>query len=427
MNCIIPGLNLKVFARALQALAKVGDDLYMEASKEKLCLIALNLRKTVCVRYYLLESYFSSYEIDENELSEHSESIFCKIHMKIFLPLFKGVHLDKKLEFVKLEYENNNDLIIVKMKYKCDDIVMIHKLRLMEAESLTIGVCSDLGSSNVITTSSLYSQLLNTFSTSDDEITLEISRDKVLVRNYCVGAPLRPKSVRSQVNLNGSEFTVFQIEDETTINFSLKPFRTAIQFAEAFNLNIGLNFEKGGKPLAIVMKNPTFEVNFIVATLNPYSDAQSTMTASSIPAKITQLNKNIENITTEDREALKNENWDDMEIDTNKIPLETCMITKKGSFHEIVTKAKQKIRNATSKLGTESSTNSFSKKQGDKRNKIFELPLKSHLNEDVDDIIPLSPESPKTKKAKLVFGRCFESTFSRKNLGEILAPNSDSE
>ncbi|KAG5887078.1 hypothetical protein JTB14_018248 [Gonioctena quinquepunctata] len=425
MNCIIPGLNLKVFAKALQALAKVGDDLFLEASIEKLCLVALNLRKTVCVRYYFLESYFSSYEVDETELNGN-QSIFCKIHMKVLLPLFKGIHLEKKLEYVKLEYENNSDQIIFKMKYKCDDIVMVHKLRLMDAESLTIGIRPDLGSSNIVTTSILYNQLLSTFSNTDDEITFEISSQKVLVRNYCVGAPLRPKSVRSQVNLNGSEFTIFQINEETTINFSLKPFRTAIQFAEGFNLNISLNFEKGGKPLTIVMKNPTFEVNFIIATLNPYNDAQSTMTSSSIPAKITQLNKDTPNITTNDQQVLQNVDWDDMKMENSELNTQSSKNKgKRRDFQKIVQNSKR--NGSSNKTENNSSNDSCNRKGSLKKNKIFELPTEDPSDEVSNEIIPRSPESPRTKKAKLVFGRCFESTFSRNNLGEVLAPNSDSE
>ncbi|CAH1155500.1 unnamed protein product [Phaedon cochleariae] len=411
MNCIIPGLNLKVFARALQALAKVGDDLYIESSQEKLSLVALNGRKTVCVRCHLLDNFFSSYEVDNDQLSQQTQTLFCKMHLKTLLPLFKGQHLEKKLEFVKIEYEKLSDVIVFKMKYKCDDIIMVHKLRLMEAESLSIGIRTDLGSNNIVSSSAFYNNLLNTFSSSDDEITFEILKDKVVVRNYCVGAPVRPKSVRSHVNINGSEFIIFQTNEETTINFSLKPFRTAMQFAEAFNLNIDLNFEKGGRPLSIIMKNPTFEVNFIVATLNPYNDLQSTMTSSSIPAKITQLHKG--NITQEDRDALENENWNDMDMETPK-----KKSSKKDIFMQTIKKAKQ--RDTTLKKIPENGK----QVETPKSNKVCEVPM-DYL--EFNDVIARSPESPKTKRAKLVFGRCFESTFSRNNLGEVLAPNSDSE
>lgn len=92
-----------VVAKGLHALAKVGDDLYIEARKDKLCLVSLNLRKTVCVQFYLLDSFFSSYETDHSDTNKDDDAIACKIHMKTLLPLFKGTHLDKKVGMLSIE------------------------------------------------------------------------------------------------------------------------------------------------------------------------------------------------------------------------------------------------------------------------------------------------------------------------------------
>lgn len=404
MNCIIPGPNLKIFAKALQALAKIGDDLYVEATKEQVSLITLNLRKTVCVHFNLLDIFFSNYEVDITQIDDKSEGVSCKIHMKTLLPLFKGTHLEKKLDYVKLEYDNNSDFIIFKMKYKSDDILMTHHLHLIEPEKLTIDISPDSGCNNIVTTSTFFNQLLNMFSNSDDEILFEITKEKAVIRNYYVGAPVRSKSVRSQVSPNGSEFSVFRINLETTINFSLKPFRTAIQFAEGFNLNISLNFEQGGKPLCVVMKNPTFGMNFMIATINPHNENQSIAT-SSIPARITGVNNEIANITADDREVLLNENWDDFSLDT----VADGKITNKRSkktfpFRELLDSTKQNSRNCDNNK----SSNVSSKNSADA----------AALN---------SLESNTRERAKIVFGRCFESTFSRAQLGDVLVSNSDSE
>lgn len=73
------------------------------------------------------------------------------------------------------------------MKYKCDDIVMVHKLRLMDTETLTIGVVTNSGCNNVSASSSFYNQLLAMFNVTDDEVTFEITPAKVVARNYCLG------------------------------------------------------------------------------------------------------------------------------------------------------------------------------------------------------------------------------------------------
>ncbi|VEN44472.1 unnamed protein product [Callosobruchus maculatus] len=412
MNCIIPGQNIKILSKALHALAKVGDELFIEARSEKVVLISLNLRKTVCVKYYFLDSFFSSYVVDDNALNDQNEAVTCKIHMKTILPLFKGIHLDKKLDYIKLLYEANSDKITLKMKYKCDDIVMIHNLNLMDPAMLTIDVQPDSGCNNILTTSTCYTQLLGMFSTTDDEITLEISKNKMVARNYCTGAPVKPKHVRSQVNFNGSEFSIFQINAETTVNFSLKPFRTAIQFAEGLSMNIGLNFDKGGRPLAIIMKNPTFEVLFIVATLNPYSDLHSTMSTGSIPAKITQLNGEQLNLSQEDRDALMNENWDDFDVEERNSTKGKSR-KRNNKFMDIVEKAKSKSNPSSREVS-----------RGGNEENHPEAPRM-----EVDEVMEASQRSlsPVAKKAKLVFRRCLEATFRPNCLGDVIAPNSDSE
>ncbi|KAJ3618125.1 hypothetical protein MTP99_006153 [Tenebrio molitor] len=278
MECIVPGNNMKVLGKALQALSKIGDELYMEAKSDRLSLITLNSSKTVCARFHFFETFFSSYEVNPDDLSAAgNETITCKVHMKIFLPLFKG-NLEKKLDYFKFEYTTDSDLIVYGGEWS-------------------------RGSS------SFYNQLLAMFSISDDELTFEITPAKVVARNYCQGTPCRPKMMRSQINLNSTEFLSYRITKETTVNFSLKPFRTVVHFAETFNLNIDLNFDVGGKPLSILLKNPTFE--------RP-------------PWRLGVTKARPTEISDEDLEAMQTENWESEEVtEEEKKDKDNCGGSKK--------------------------------------------------------------------------------------------------
>ena len=123
----------------------------------------------------------------------------------------------------------------------------------------------------------------------------------------------------------------------------------------------------------MVLKNPTFEVNFIVATMDPYTDSSSSVATTSAQKKP----DNVADDVFEDMEA---ENWENNDLSS-----------KESSFVELMKKAKNDTE-------------------------------KENL-----DIVPKSPESPRTKKAKTVFGRCYDPTFHETILGEVLAANSDSE
>lgn len=134
---------------------------------------------------------------------------------------------------------------------------------------------------------------------------------------------------------------------------------------------------KAFRPLSMILKNPTFEVSFIVATLDPYSDSNSTVASTTSAAKIVSKTKT-NGATDEDFEAMETENWEHDDLSTNE-----------SSFADLLEKAKSDKENI--------------------------------------DVVPRSPESPRSKKARLVFGRCYDPTFHETILGEVLAANSDSE
>lgn len=163
------------------------------------------------------------------------------------------------------------------------------------------------------------------------------------------------------------------------------------------------------RPLALIMRNPTFELSFLIATVNPYSDAQSSMATSSIPTKITQ---HIVNLTQEDHEALQ-EDWNDCEMEEISVKAKKRKKNKTSPFQDIVNTS----RNSKTSNGSIDSVHK-------NKNKIFSIPEDSSM--DVDQANDLS-DCPLLKKTKIVFGRCLESTFSRENSSEVLAPNSDSE
>lgn len=159
------------------------------------------------------------------------------------------------------------------------------------------------------------------------------------------------------------------------------------------------------------MNHSTFEVEYIIATINPYSDTQLTsMTASSIPTKLSQPNTDRGNISVEDQQALDSENWDDFSMECDRTE-KTKISNKKQTFKELLNKVEQ--------TKTKSVENKTTKKIKDN--------LKTLDEEKIAVIPPSPPESPIAKKAKVVFGRCMEETFSTGMLGDILVMNSDSE
>ncbi|KAF2904849.1 hypothetical protein ILUMI_01320 [Ignelater luminosus] len=402
MNCVIPGVNVKVLSKTIQALSKIGDELQLEPRKDYLIFKAANMTTTAYCIFKFLDTFFSSYEIED---PEKVDDLSCVIPMKAILGVFKSHgHKDKKPEICKIELNDDNK-IIFKFKYK-HDVVVVRSLFLNDGQIVNINY-NTLTSNQVSANAHLFSQVLTNFQAGDDDIGIEVYANKALMRNYIAGDINKSKGIRSQLTLTTGEFNSFQIGQETNITFSLKPFRAAIHFAESSNLGVCLNFETSGKPVILVIRNPTFEVNVVIATLNTDHISQSSL-STSIMLKTKSKAKH--NMTIQDQQALESVNWDndfDLQGENGFDNRKSQTDKNKSNTNLTINNNIPSINNAL----------------------IDERPnLGNDENKDTD-MVPGSPESPRSKRIKTIFGRCYETTFhsTMMDLGNVLAPDSDPE
>lgn len=146
----------------------------------------------------------------------------------------------------KIELQTKATKIIFKFRYK-QNINSTQSIWLTDGESLQI-LYNNPDNPNIITSpASLYTQALTNFQMSDDEVSLEVAPDKVIMRNYVEHENSKTNYVHSQLSMSWSEFDLYKIGTNTTVAFSLKSFRAAINFAEYFNKDITLSFQTSGK------------------------------------------------------------------------------------------------------------------------------------------------------------------------------------
>lgn len=166
--------------------------------------------------------------------------------MKAMLAVFKVPNqMEKQIELCKIELNDNPTKITFKFRYK-NGVNKTHNVWLLDGdESLQVTTMSECF--NEITgTSSLYSQALANFQLSDEDISVEVTPQLCILRNYIEGETVG-RCVRSQLSINPLEFKHYSIKKDTMIAFTSRSFRAAIQFAETFNLTITLTFQETGK------------------------------------------------------------------------------------------------------------------------------------------------------------------------------------
>ncbi|KAI4454434.1 dna repair protein rad9 [Holotrichia oblita] len=178
MNCVIPSGNIRIINKALHTLAKVGDELYIDAKQDYLQFATINQNKTSYVTFDFQSVFFSSYEIGNNRSVDTSDALTCKLHIKAMLNIFKlKGPKEKNIDWCKIEFENDPTRILLKLKYK-QDIIVNHSIRLIDMEYISVAYDKDKMPNKINTAGSFYGQILTNFQLSDEDMSLELQGTK---------------------------------------------------------------------------------------------------------------------------------------------------------------------------------------------------------------------------------------------------------
>lgn len=163
----------------------------------------------------------------------------------------------------------------------------------------------------------------------------------------------------------------------------------------------------------MVIRSPTFEVNFVVATLRDGSGSTQTSistirSVSKTKASNCKSGKDV-NMTVQDQQALESINWENDEL----IEQLGNVNAGKSLFEDLMSEVNSKRKSVKNcKVQISDSDSVVSKRVKD-----------NNL-----DVIPNSPE-PCVSGAQKIFSRCYEPTFHKSmiDFGDVLVPNSDPE
>ncbi|ELT91717.1 hypothetical protein CAPTEDRAFT_148357 [Capitella teleta] len=281
MKCIIPGINVKVFGRAVHSLSKIGEEIYFEPLDDGLALRTVNLSRSAFASFIFRPSFFSIYDDGHATLRNDDDVLKCKIGMKSCLSIFRSLSsLEKSVDRCKITL-NMDDCRLVFQLFCRHGIVKTFNLTFIECETLQ-AVFSKEKCNNVLTAQTrLLCDAVTNFQASQEEVTLIVSKEKVSFKNYIEDEPDLKKVVHTVLDLVPEEFDLFQIDAPADITFCLKELRAVLTFSEAANMPVTMRFDVSGRPIAFCIdSDSTFEGNFLLATLADYS-SQSQVTASS--------------------------------------------------------------------------------------------------------------------------------------------------
>ncbi|XP_012220817.1 cell cycle checkpoint control protein RAD9A [Linepithema humile] len=471
MKCVIPGGNVKILAKAIQMLAKIGDEMYVNPQQESISFCTVNMAKSAYSNFTFYKNFFSYYTVED--LEEEEEAQKCKISMMSAMTVFKSAHiLDKQVETCHIHLEVENCNLVFILKYK-NGINKSHLIPILDSEKLQASYAKAGMTNEIICQARTLMDALQNFPQSLIEITLEIMPNKLFLRNFVDEASVMANTMRTQLVLGVREFDRYTVDSETIITFCLKEVRALLTFSESVGVHISLNFETAGRPILFTLKNQCFEANLLLSTLIPDSDSQTDTSVVSRPMQSirkrnassrstsSRVNKStrrtkksavavnsvVDNATQ--NRSVRSEEKDQADKtfsgvgnDSMRIDSAEASTSRNNARERNMSKPEQSRPSNPASTTSSLSGRSISKEKRKLVNTVFSSITKrkstsddeNHKEEEEEDAnlegsVPCSPPPRQiAKKAKLVFQKCFQATFDPRMLSGhdiILVEDSD--
>ncbi|XP_077996119.1 cell cycle checkpoint control protein RAD9A-like isoform X2 [Glandiceps talaboti] len=281
MKCIIPGNNVKVFGRTIHCLSKIGEDLYIEPLDHGLALRTVNSSRSAYACFTFAPTFFYIYDdgrvLNSSQQIQDEDSAFkCKITMKSCLSVFKSLStIEKTVEKCKIKL-NNSDSRLTFTLYCKHGITKTYNLTYQETESLQAVFSKDLCPNKLVAQSRLLCDAVSNFQTSQEEISIIVSPERVSLKNYVDDEPDPTRVMHTEMCLLPEEFEDYTIGIDTEVTFCLKELRAILSFADSCGLQISVIFEMLGKPIVFCLDGEgVFEASFVLATLAEPSSTQN--------------------------------------------------------------------------------------------------------------------------------------------------------
>ncbi|XP_015189276.1 PREDICTED: cell cycle checkpoint control protein RAD9A [Polistes dominula] len=430
MKCVIPGGNVKILAKAIHALAKIGDEMYLQSQSNNLSFRAVNMASSAYAHFTFYENYFSYYDIDD---LEEDEALKCKISMRSAMTVFKTPNvIDKQVETCHIELKPNADFLFITLNYK-NSIIKRHILPIIDGETMQAKYVIDGAANQLSAQSTVFVDAIQNFQQNLIEITLEILQQKVLLRNYAEDTSSITNITRTQLVLFRGEFDKYSVNTETVITFCMKELKAILNFAELVKLPINIYLETAGRPVVFVIKNSTFEANLVLSTLNPDVNSQSETIVTSKSVKSVQKKSTVKRSKKRSNKSSSRKNNASISPEKETSCIEIGREAKDNDIHALPKEYNQNDIPANVSVSTTGNmfANPSASSSDDKKSvcSVFSNVLKRKSSEsdtievfknenvikkdddnDITNIFPRSP-SPPSKKARFIFKRCFQTTF----------------
>ncbi|XP_077434472.1 cell cycle checkpoint control protein RAD9A [Vanacampus margaritifer] len=265
MDCVVTGGNVKVLAKAIHSLSRIGDELYVEPQEDGLALRSVNSSRSAYGCFLFAPLFFSRYIVP------NGQAFRCRMSVKSVQSVFKSLaSLEKTVEKCHIHLDRQKDRLTFTLHCKYG-LLKTHNLSFQDSESLQ-AVFDKNSCRNVFRGHPrLLVETVAHFPPSLEEVTLSVSDERMWFRNHVDEDLAQSKAMLTELCLASDEFDHFAVQTHISITFCLKELRGMLFFADNTGLPISMYFDEPGSPLVLSVSDSVLEGNFVLATLSENS------------------------------------------------------------------------------------------------------------------------------------------------------------
>ncbi|KAM6297947.1 cell cycle checkpoint control protein RAD9B [Aegotheles albertisi] len=271
MKCVLGGAHLRVFGRAIHAIARISDEFWFDPVEKGLALRSVNSSRSAYAYVFFSSMFFQHYcwtAVSRPCQEEKQLSLPCKLIIKSVLPVFRCVNvLERNVEKCSI-YTNINDHHITFQLLCKHGVVKTYNLKFQECDPLQAVFAKHMCPNILKVHSRLLADIMIHFPTSQEEITLAVTPMKVCFKSYTEEDTDFSKTMLTEIQLNPDEFDYFQVGVDSEVTFCLKELRGLLAFSEATGVPVSIHFDIPGKPIGFSIEDMVLEASVILATLS---------------------------------------------------------------------------------------------------------------------------------------------------------------
>ncbi|XP_026855128.2 cell cycle checkpoint control protein RAD9A isoform X1 [Electrophorus electricus] len=269
MDCVSTGGNVKVLAKAIHSLSRIGEELYLEPMEDGLTLRAVNSSRSAFACFMLSPLFFQRYQAPPDQ------AFHCKMPIKSVQAVFRSLSsLERSVEKCRIQMNSEKSRLTITLHCK-HGLLKTHNLSFQDCESLQ-AVFDKESRGNVLQAQPrLWVDTVLHFPPSLEEVCVSVSGERVWLKNHVEDDADPSRAMMTELCLSSEEFDHFAISSQNSITFCLKELRGLLTFAESSGLPVSMYFDDPGSPVVLSVSDSVLEANFVLATLSEDSHQHS--------------------------------------------------------------------------------------------------------------------------------------------------------